>query len=121
MVVGFLGLLPSVQRHNIVIDNISRIIILQQHFKGITSTCHASAIAGHVTSTSHNLKWDYYEILAKRRSDTHCKIKETLLIHSSLPLNDNVSCEELYLCQFASFICKVFSAFVIIIVNYLLI
>ena len=30
-----------------------------EHFKGITSTCHASAIADHVTSTGHNLKWDH--------------------------------------------------------------
>ena len=48
-----------------------------EHFKSITSTCHASAVADHVTSTGHNLKWDHFEILAKGRSDTHCKIKET--------------------------------------------
>ena len=51
-----------------------------EHFKGIRSTCHASAIADHVTSTVHNLKWDHFEILAKACSDTPCKIKETLLI-----------------------------------------
>ena len=51
-----------------------------EHFKGITSACHASALADHVTSTGHNLKWDHFEILAKGPSDTHCKIKETLLI-----------------------------------------
>ena len=28
---------------------------------------HASAIADHVTSTGHNLKWDHFEILAKGR------------------------------------------------------
>ena len=39
-------------------------------FKGITSACHASAIADHVTSTGHNLKWDHFEILAKGRSYT---------------------------------------------------
>ena len=48
-----------------------------EHFKGITSSCHASAIADHVTSTGHNLKWDHFEILAKGRSDAHFKIKET--------------------------------------------
>ena len=31
----------------------------------------------HVTSTGHNLKWDHFDILAKGRSDRHCKIKET--------------------------------------------
>ena len=55
-----------------------------QHFKGITSTCHAPAIADHVTSTG--------------RSDTHCKIKETLLIQKLKPtLNDTVSSQKLYL------------------------
>ena len=42
-----------------------------EHFKAIMSTCHASTIADHVTSTGHNLKWDHFEILAKGRSDTH--------------------------------------------------
>ena len=60
--------------------------------------CHASAIADHVTSTGHNLKWDHFEILAKGWSDTHCKIKETLLIQELKPtLNDTVSSEKLYL------------------------
>ena len=40
----------------------------------------SSALADHVTSTSHNLKWDHFEILAKGQYDIHCKIKETLLI-----------------------------------------
>ena len=62
------------------------------------SSCHASAIADHVTSTGHDLKWDHFEILAKGRSDTHCKIKETLLIQELKPtLNDTVSSEKLYL------------------------
>ena len=69
-----------------------------EHFKGITSTCHASAIADHVTLTAHNLKWDQFEILVKGRSDTHCKIKETLLLQELKPtLNDTVSGEKLYL------------------------
>ena len=69
-----------------------------EHFKGIISSCHASAIADHVTSTGHNLKWDHFEILAKGRSDTHCKIKETLPIQELKPtLNDTVSSEKLYL------------------------
>ena len=70
----------------------------------------------HVTSTGHNLKWDHFEILAKGRSDTHCKIKETLLIEKLKPtLNDNVNSEKLYLYWSASFICEFFSAFVIVI------
>ena len=48
-------------------------------------TCHASAMADPVTATGHNVKWDHFEILAKGRSDTHCKIKETLLIQELKP------------------------------------
>ena len=50
------------------------------------------------TSTGHNLKWRHFQILAKGWSDTHCKIKETLVIEELKPtLNDNVSSEKLYL------------------------
>ena len=76
-----------------------------EHFiKAITSNCHESAIADHVTSTGHNLKWDHFDILAKGRSDTHCKIKETLLIRELKPtLNDKVSSEkQLPICKFVS-------------------
>ena len=60
--------------------------------------CHASAIADHVTSTGHNLKWDHFDLLAKGRSDPYCKIKETLLIRELKPtLNDTLSSEKLYL------------------------
>ena len=46
--------------------------------------------------TGQNLKWDHFEILAKGRSDTHCKIKETLLIQELKPtLGDTVSSEKL--------------------------
>ena len=52
-----------------------------------------------VTSTGQNLKWDHFGILAKGRSDNHCKIKETLLIQELKPtLNDTVGSEKLYLC-----------------------
>ena len=50
-----------------------------------------------VPAAGYNLKWDHLEILAKGRSDTHCKIKETLLIQELKPiLSDNVSSEKLY-------------------------
>ena len=64
-----------------------------EHFKAIASICHASALPDYVTSTDHN-----FEILAKVRPDTHCKIKETLLIRElKNTLSDNVSSEKLYL------------------------
>ena len=91
-------------------------------FKGITSSCHASAIADHVTSTGHNLKWDHFEILAKGRSDTHCKVKETLLIQELKPtLNDTVSSEELCLYLFAFFFNANFShlSSLLLLVSYL--
>ena len=45
-----------------------------------------------------NLKWDHFDILARGKSDTHCKIKETLLIRDLKPaLNENTSSEKLYL------------------------
>ena len=57
-----------------------------------------SAFADHVTSTGDSLKWDHFEILAKELSDTHCKIKETLLIKDLKPtLNVYVSSEKLCL------------------------
>ena len=46
----------------------------------------------------HNLKWDHFDLLAKGRSYTHCKIKEILLIRELKPtLNHTVSSEKLYL------------------------
>ena len=53
----------------------------------------------------------------------HCKIKETLLIRELKPtLNDKVSGEKLYLCQFAASDMQIcFSVSVIVIVNQLLI
>ena len=46
-----------------------------EHFKALINGHHTSALADHVTSTGHSLKWDHFEVLAKGRSDTHCKIK----------------------------------------------
>ena len=46
----------------------------------------------------HNIKWDYFEILATGKSDVQCKIKETLLISELKPsLNKNVGSEKLFL------------------------
>ena len=66
------------------------------HFQAaITSSCHASAVADHVTSPGHNFKWDHLAILAKDRSDIHYKVKETLLIRElNSILNDNACSEK---------------------------
>ena len=51
-----------------------------------------SALVHHVTATGHSLKWDHFEILAKGRSDTQCKIKEALLVKDLEPtLNEYVT------------------------------
>ena len=46
----------------------------------VTSDCLWTFENGweNVTSTGHNLKWDHFDILARGKADTHCKIKETL-------------------------------------------
>ena len=56
-----------------------------EHFKSVTSNNHSCAIADHVTSTGYNMKWDHFGILARGGKDTHCKIKETLLIRDLQP------------------------------------
>ena len=40
-----------------------------EHFKALTQDCHASALADHVISTGHNIKWDHFEIIATGKSD----------------------------------------------------
>ena len=50
-----------------------------EHFKALTKSGQASAIADHITSTGHNINWDRFEILATGRSDVHCKIKGDII------------------------------------------
>ena len=51
-----------------------------EHFKALAKNDNTSAIADHVKATGHNIKWDHFDILAKGKTDYHCKIKETLFI-----------------------------------------
>ena len=46
--------------------------------KALAKSDNTSAIADHVKATGHNIKWDHFDILAKGKTDYHCKIKETL-------------------------------------------
>ena len=69
-----------------------------EHFRALTKSCQASAVADHITSTGHNIKWDHFEILANGLSDIHCRIKESLLIKDlKPPLNENVGSEKHFL------------------------
>ena len=90
-----------------------------EHFTAITSSCRA--IAHHVTSTGHNLKWDHFDILAKCRSDTHCKIKETLPIRELKPNPIMLAAKSFIFISLHLLICRFFSASVTVIVNQLLI
>ena len=36
---------------------------------------NTSAIADHVKTTGHNIKWDKFDILATGKTDYHCKIR----------------------------------------------
>ena len=59
---------------------------------------NTSAVADHVKTTGHNIKWDHFEILASGKTDYRCKIKETLFIQELKPaFNVNVSSEKLML------------------------
>ena len=70
----------------------------KEHFNALTSSENTSAIADHIKSTGHNIKWDHFEILASGRTDQHCKVKETLLIQELKPsLNVNISSDKLSL------------------------
>ena len=55
---------------------------LNVHFKALTNSCKASAIADYITLTGHSIKWDHFEILATAgdRIFIDGRIKETLLI-----------------------------------------
>ena len=73
-----------------------------EHFKALVKNDHTSAIADHVKTTGHNIKWHHFDILASGKTDYHCKIKETLLIQEFKPaFNVNVSSEKLVLYQLA--------------------
>ena len=48
-------------------------------FKALAKNDNTSAIDDHVKATGHNIKWGHFDILAKGKTDYHCKIKETLL------------------------------------------
>ena len=46
-----------------------------EHFKALSKNGQTSAIADHITSTRHNIKWDHFQILATERSDIHVELK----------------------------------------------
>ena len=68
-----------------------------EHFKALTQIGHISAVADHSISTSHNIKWDHFEILANGQCYLQCKIKETLTRDLKPAVNENVGSEKLHL------------------------
>ena len=66
-----------------------------EHFRALTKSCQESAIADHVTSTGHNVKWDHFKNLATGRSDIHVELKNHYRIKDLKPsLNKNVGSEK---------------------------
>lgn len=43
-----------------------------EHFEALAKSDHSAAIADHVKTTVHNIKWDNFYIAAGK-SDLHCK------------------------------------------------
>ena len=75
-----------------------------EHFKVLINGHHMSPLADHVKSSGHILKWDHVKILARGQSESHCRIKETLLIKDLKPsLNEYVS-SDLKSCFFHNFV-----------------
>ena len=69
-----------------------------EQFKAFAKNNSTSAIADHVKTAGHNIKWDHFDILAKSKADYHCNIKETLFIQElESAFNVNVRSEKLML------------------------
>ena len=68
-----------------------------EHFKALAKNDSVSAIADHVKTTGHNIKWDHFDILAKDIQTTIAK-SETLFIQELEPaFNVNVGSEKMML------------------------
>ena len=68
------------------------------HFKALAKNDSTSAIADLVKASGHNIKRDHFDILAKGKTDYHCKIKKILFIQELEPaFNINVGSEKLML------------------------
>ena len=63
---------------------------------GVSLWNNRAEISDHVKTTGHSIKWDHFDILAKGKSDYHCKINETLFIQElELAFNVNVGSQKL--------------------------
>jgi len=60
-----------------------------EHFEALAKSAHSSAMADHVKTTGHNIKWDHFDILASCKTDSPCRIKETLFIQKLKPSFDS--------------------------------
>ena len=65
---------------------------------GVNLWKNKAEISDYVKTTGHSTKWDHFDILAKGKSDYHCKINETLVVQElELAFNVNVGSEKLML------------------------
>ena len=73
-------------------------ILHDRKTEALAKNDNTSAIADHVKTIGHNIKWDHFDILTKGKTDYHCKLKETLFIQELEPafnVNVNVGSEKL--------------------------
>ena len=49
-----------------------------EHFKALAKNDNTSAIADHVKTNGHNIKWDHFDILAKRKTGHQCKTRDLI-------------------------------------------
>ena len=64
------GLEPRLSKYLTV-----KYIIIIKTKNALAKNDNTSAIADHVKATGHNIKWDHFDILAKGKTEYHCKIK----------------------------------------------
>ena len=53
-----------------------------EHFKALLKHDHSSAIADHVKTTGHNIKWDHFDIVHPARLTTTVKLRRPCLFKS---------------------------------------
>ena len=58
-----------------------------EHFKALVKSDRSSAIADHVKTTGHNIKWDHFGILASGKTDFFCEPFIQQLLKPSLNVN----------------------------------
>ena len=95
-VFGFAIMKPSFSLTNVKSITIPAICSVNNF--GLLRTIPQPLLATSGKTTGHNIKWDHFDILARGKTDYHCKIEKTLFIQELEPVfNVNVESEKLML------------------------